>query len=146
MTRWAPAKSDTLAALSAEILHNYATGRVLVAVDGPDPEAAAVFADDLAVAVSEAGHTALRASTGSLADDAFRAEVVAPFRAEEGAALLLVDHALTGRTGLSGAWNYAVWVVGSFVADRSPEERSRANAVIDNSDPEHPRRLFDDAC
>ncbi|RKR73843.1 hypothetical protein [Frondihabitans australicus] len=146
MTRWAPEKSDTLAALATEILHNYSRGRVLVAVDGPDRVAASGFADDVAAAVEGADHVAGRSTADGLGDDAFRSQVAAPFRAADGDALLVVDHALTGRTGLSGAWNYAVWVVGDFVADRSPEERGRANAVIDASDPEHPRRLFDDAC
>jgi hypothetical protein len=150
MTTWAPQKSDTLQALATEILHNYAAGRVLVALDGADRPAVAAFADDLAAAVVATGHAAERASVP--ADDydesSFRSEVVDPLR-EPGDpvdVLLLVDGALTGHPELSGLWNYAVWVVGGVVSDRGAEGRSRSTAVIDNTDPAHPRRLFDDAC
>lgn len=61
-------------------------------------------------------------------------------------AVLVVDDALRGRDELSVLWNYSVWVEGGETADRSPAGRRRAQAVIDNTDPEHPRRLFDDAC
>ncbi|BDZ50995.1 hypothetical protein GCM10025867_32360 [Frondihabitans sucicola] len=61
-------------------------------------------------------------------------------------ALLIVDGALIGRAELAGLWNYAIWVEGGDTADRSPEARGRSAAVIDNTDPDHPRRLFDDAC
>lgn len=152
MTTWAPQKSDTLQALATEILHNYARGRVLVALDGPDRAGTAAFADDLAAAVVAAGHAAERASVPAAGDGydeaSFRAEVVDPLRepGDPADVLLLVDGALTDHPELSGLWNYALWVVGESVADRSPAGRVRANAVIDNSDPEHPRRLFDDAC
>jgi hypothetical protein len=76
------------------------------------------------------------------ADRAFEAEwVTGPADA-----ILVVDGALAGRERLAGLWNYAVWIVGSDSADRSSESRTRATAIIDNTDPEHPRRLFDDAC
>lgn len=47
-------------ALASEITHNYARGRRLVAVDGARGTKA--FADDLAVALREAGHPVVRAS------------------------------------------------------------------------------------
>lgn len=105
---------------------------------------------------------------GVFDESAFRRELVEPFRLGGDAgwlsgaaggdhrdddrvtgpadALLLVDRALVGRAELAGLWNYSVWVESSDAGDRSPEERGRSTAVIDNSDPEHPRRLFDDAC
>lgn len=61
-------------------------------------------------------------------------------------AVLVVDGALAGQERLAGLWNFAVWIVGGDIADRSHESRGRASAIIDNTDPEHPRRLFDDAC
>jgi len=60
MTRWAPAKRDVMEALAAEIAHNYGRGRVIVAVDG---STTAWFADDLRVALEQAGHVTFRAST-----------------------------------------------------------------------------------
>jgi hypothetical protein len=65
MTRWAPAKRDVMEALAAEIAHNYGRGRVIVAVDAVEGDRvhSASFADDLAVAIEQAGHVAFRAST-----------------------------------------------------------------------------------
>ncbi|GAA4265021.1 hypothetical protein [Frondihabitans peucedani] len=168
MSTWAPEKNDTVRALATEILHNYSRGRAFVAVDGRDAAAAARFADDLAESLRQEGHAAFRASLGGFDESAFRRELVEPFRGGGDAtwlpaaprehgdetarvagpadAILLVDRSLVGRRGLAGLWNYAVWVESGDAADRSPEERGRSTAVIDNSDPEHPRRLFDDAC
>ncbi|GGF25243.1 hypothetical protein [Subtercola lobariae] len=53
-------RSEFLDALAAEILHNYAKGRVLVSVDGVVGGRA--FADDVAIALSETGHAVFRAS------------------------------------------------------------------------------------
>ncbi|MCU1477926.1 MAG: uridine kinase [Subtercola sp.] len=53
-------RSEFLDALATEILHNYAKGRVLVGVDAVAGGRA--FADDLAVALREAGHAVFRAS------------------------------------------------------------------------------------
>src|ERR1700712_2603897 len=53
-------RSEFLDALATEILHNYAKGRVLVGVDGVTGPRA--FADDLAVALKDAGHRVFRAS------------------------------------------------------------------------------------
>ncbi|GAA0959864.1 hypothetical protein FFA01_29340 [Frigoribacterium faeni] len=58
-------------------------------------------------------------------------------------ALLLVDGAQLSRPGLSGLWHYRVWVTDD---DARVDARAKASAVVDNSDPEHPRRRFDDAC
>ena len=62
MTKWAPAKIDTLDALAAEILQNNGRGRVIVAVDGVDGAGKTYFADALAEALRRAGHTVFRAS------------------------------------------------------------------------------------
>lgn len=59
MTKWAPAKRDVLAELAAEILHNYARGRVIVAIDGDTAVESAAFARDLAEALRETGHAAV---------------------------------------------------------------------------------------
>lgn len=61
-------------------------------------------------------------------------------------AILVVDDALDGRDTLSVLWNYSIWVASGEAGDRTPTGRQRAQAVIDNTDPAHPRRLFDDAC
>jgi uridine kinase len=58
-------------------------------------------------------------------------------------AVLVVDGSDLSRAGLAGIWHYRVWV---SVGDERPTSRATASAVIDNTDPEHPRRRFDDAC
>ncbi|AND16823.1 hypothetical protein [Rathayibacter tritici] len=59
MTRWAPQKADVLDALAAEVLHNYARGRVTVGIDGDDPEVSGAFALELAEALRRAGRDAI---------------------------------------------------------------------------------------
>lgn len=106
MTRWAPAKSDVLDELVAEIRHNYPGGRLVVAVDGVDGSGTAGFAADLADAFQRSGTQALTASIdGYLVDEptgdaaahryysdaydyaAFKARLVRPFRRGEPFAL-----------------------------------------------------------
>jgi uridine kinase len=88
-------------------------------------------------------------------------------------AVLIVDGLFANRPELSGLWNYSIWVdVPRAVAaerllarDGAPDPaagdrytdgqelywqavkpRERANAIIDNTDFEHPRRRFADSC
>ena len=82
MARWAPQRTDTLHALAEEVLQNYAHGRVVMAIDGPDVAVTGSFADDLAVELRGLGNDVERASVAAGAElDAVRAAVVAPFRA-----------------------------------------------------------------
>ncbi|PPF31441.1 hypothetical protein C5C18_01165 [Rathayibacter tritici] len=48
-----------LDALAAEVLHNYARGRVTVGIDGDDPEVSGAFALELAEALRRAGRDAI---------------------------------------------------------------------------------------
>ncbi|MET1044926.1 MAG: uridine kinase [Microbacteriaceae bacterium] len=88
-------------------------------------------------------------------------------------AILIVDGIFLNRPELRGLWNYSVWLevpqdvaeqrlldaatdgssaIGDrerggmqlYRADAKPTER--AMALIDNSDPEHPQRIFADSC
>ncbi len=58
-------------------------------------------------------------------------------------ALLVVDGEALGRPELAGLWNYTVWVT---PGGGRGGLRAVATAVVDVADPEHPRRVFDDAC
>lgn len=62
MARWQPAKKDVLDALADEILHNYPSGRVIIAVDGDVSSGGVGLADDLATTFTEGGRKAFRAS------------------------------------------------------------------------------------
>lgn len=189
MANWTPARADTLEALASEILHNYARGRALVAVDGADRQGAARFADDLTGALRALGAHASRASMdgflrpvsdrsmhGSDPDTAesryrdsfdyerFRMALAHPFRSGEprlqhqpeqavpADALLIVDGVFLNRPELAGLWNYSIWLDSAAgpatnpVYEAEAQPRRAAVAIIDNSDVEHPRRVFADAC
>ena len=105
---------------------------------------------------------------------AFDANRDAPFQSKWTTAgpdaLLIVDGRFLNRKELAGFWNYSVWLEapteaaeGEPVADEPSEEAQRdlaadalywaqaqprgvASAIIDNNDPEHPRRIFADSC
>jgi uridine kinase len=62
MARWAPAKTDILDELVAEVRHNYPNGRLVLAVDGVDGSGTDRFADDLASGFQRAGGVTVRAS------------------------------------------------------------------------------------
>jgi uridine kinase len=203
MERWAPRREDVLAEIAGEILHNYAAGRTLVAVDGRQGSGQAEFADGLVAALNSAGTAAARlpiaAFAGDSADayragfdyDDFRSTAVQPFRSGEAVvpelrdrltppglpdelpanAVLVVDGVFLNRPEISGIWKYSVWLQ---VPQELTEERLRAagepaesieralagqakyrshldptakaTTLIDNSDPEHPRRIFADSC
>ena len=195
MTKWAPAKSDTLEALAAEILHNYGKGRVIVAVDGLDGTSA--FSDELAAAFRRAGHQIFRASMGNFhhprviryaagsdapeagydieslrrmltdpfCDSGTGSFVLAAFDAERDApiepkwmtakpdAILLVDGGFLQSPELRGLWHFTVWLEtptdptkeqASYVKRLKP--RTAATAIVDNTDFDHPRRVFADSC
>lgn len=86
-------------------------------------------------------------------------------------ATLIVDGAFLNRPELRGLWNFSIWLdvdeetaaarlfeldgaAGQsprypggqklYLAQANP--RARATAIIDNNDPEHPRRVFADSC
>lgn len=215
MARWMPQKTDVMAALAEEILHNYGRGRAIVAVDGASDFDTATFADDLAAAIRAVGHHVAQAEMNGFSrpraerfardspqahyDDAFdystfRRVLVEPFRTGLGASfvtrafdlardaavqtkwitapkdsILIVSGRFLHRPELAGLWNYSIWIDQSvdpdaettpttqtaaegsgggaqrlYHADADP--RRRATAIIDYSDPEHPRRIFADSC
>jgi uridine kinase len=137
---WAPAKKDVLDELAAEILHNYGAGRAVVAVDGVDAGRTTAFADDLADAMRDAGRTVERATSGSTTT--VESELVQPFKANRdgGDLLLLVDGVDLHDPSVAGLWNFLVWLA----SDRLHQQI--ASALVDVSDPEHPRRIFADSC
>jgi uridine kinase len=81
-------------------------------------------------------------------------------------ALLIIDGIFLNRAELAGFWNYSVWLETPSpvapVVDESEDAqcdtaadalyvnetnpRGKAMAIIDNSDPENPRRVFADSC
>lgn len=134
MERWHPAKHDTLSELAAEITHNYPRGGLLVAVDGGRPAGTKAFADDLAEVLSER-----RTDVARLGIDEVRS--AAP------GVLVVGDGDFLARADMKGSWHFLVWVdePGTTSASRTAS-RTVADALIGNEDPDHPHRMFLDAC
>ncbi|MEY2847488.1 MAG: hypothetical protein RI885_153 [Actinomycetota bacterium] len=134
MAQWRPAKRDTLEALAGEIIHNYARGGLLVAVDGGRAAATSTFADELAAVLSESRSDVLRVGI----DDV---------RSAARGALVVADGHFLARADVAGSWHFLVWVdePGTTSTGRTAS-RTKADALIDNRDPEHPMRVFLDAC
>lgn len=68
-------------------------------------------------------------------------------------AILIVDGQFLNRPELAGQWNYSLWLdTGSdpegadalYASESAP--RTKAVAIIDVREPEHPRRQFADSC
>lgn len=62
-------------------------------------------------------------------------------------ATLVVDGEFLNRPELRGLWNFSVWIEsdpeGAYLAENP---RAAATAIMDDSDPDHPRRVFADSC
>lgn len=210
--------------LRREIDHNYAHGRVMVAVDGMTGSGTAEFAAGLASIYTEAGRRVFHASVedfhtprderyragrqsaeGYYQDsfdystlrrtllDPFRmagstgfqtvafdvrrnAPVVASWHTADADAVLIIAGVFLLRPELRAAWNYTIHLDVpvslayerlAVTAGRDPNPDAPANlryiggqelylaevepllsasAVVDNSDPEHPRRVFGESC
>ncbi|PJJ72671.1 hypothetical protein CLV46_2245 [Diaminobutyricimonas aerilata] len=127
-------------AFATEILHNYRTGRRLVGVDGTRPEVGAEFAEHLAEALRRAGHDA---ETAEVTED-FPDRVAGPFRAGDGAAILVAHGTGLHAPPLSGSWSYTFWLDSGDPVPGSADRLS--TAIVDVTDPQHPRRNFADSC
>lgn len=145
---------EVLRELRDEVLHNYGSGRPIVAIDGIDGAGTAVFADDLAAVFAETGHAVVRASavgfpaaggdSGVLDEATFRSALVAPFRAggdtsfrtaADGEpttapvdAVLLLDGPFLHLAELVGIWNYSVFL--EVPSQSAPDEQRRYLATV----------------
>jgi hypothetical protein len=148
---------DFYAGLAAEFLQHYTRGPRFVAVTGVPEADPARVAELFAAALRDAGQTAERASVAAgTTPDAFRAEVVTPFRSHDG--VLVVDGPGLLGADFRGFWNFSLWV--EHDPERSPDwsfvttgqkdplgaPREVASVLLDDTDPERPRRLWADSC
>ena len=108
--------------------------------------------------------------------DRFRRYLVEPFRLRDGAgfvlavyneaedadlelrwttapdsAVLVVDGDPVGGDALKGLWNVRIWLdpveaTGAAAKKATAAQRASATMIIDNTDPEIPRRVFADSC
>ncbi len=160
--------------LRDEVRQNSRAGRVVVAVDALDAGQASAFAEGLAAALGDDGSVVFRASLGEVTADragALRAELVVPFRSGEpfapvsadaapADAVLVVDGAFLLDAALRGMWNWSVWLESSPPVGSEPPARTdaqahylrearprvAASAIVENSNPLDPIRVFGDFC
>ncbi|WP_144874227.1 hypothetical protein [Microbacterium sp. 1.5R] len=135
--------TDVWNGIASEFLHLYPRGKRLLAVAGADAERSRLAADDLAAALTQAGQTVERAHTAEDADEALRADVIAPFRAAAapGTALIVSGPASLLSEKSRGLWNFTLW---QLAGDEPPH--SIASALVDVTDPANPSRRFADYC
>lgn len=129
MAHWAPLKQDTLDALAAEISQNYGSGFALVAITAENPDVAASFATDLAGSFGDRPTRVIAADGPPL-----------PSRTDNPDTIVFVTGAATAD---AENFNFTVWLESDRI-DRTT--RAAASAIVDVTDPEHPRRLFADSC
>jgi uridine kinase len=225
MARFTPLKRDVLDSLADEFLHNYGSGRTMIAIDGIDGAGKTRFSRDFATRLGRSGHAVFHASIndfhrprtaryqqgrdsahGFYHDaydyDLFRRVLVNPFKLGGSTgfvtaafdvardapiqsewqtgpqdATLIVDGLFLNRASLRGLWNFSIWLelepevaferlesmpnppklgnrpsqgdryVGAellYMNDAHP--RAAASAIVDNTDADHPRRVFEDSC
>ena len=148
---------EFFAEVAREFLQHYTHGPRFVAVTGVEAADAGRIADGFAAALRDAGQEAERTTLrpGTASDD-FRADVVAPFRSRD--AVLVVDGPGLLGPDFRGFWNFSLWV--EHDPERSPDwsfvttgqkdplgaPREVASVLLDDTDPERPRRLWADSC
>jgi len=138
MAHWQPLKSDVLAALADDIAHNYGTGRASLGIAASDPDSGAAFADALQQSIAATGRASFRATL---------AEPTLPARDDETAdALLVASGEPVPSLAVAGNFNYTIWLDDRNDPRRDPAARAAASAIIDNTDADHPRRVFTDSC
>ncbi|MEX0152609.1 uridine kinase [Microbacterium sp. LMI1-1-1.1] len=147
--------SSLARSLRDEARQHYRSGRVVLAVDGPDGGGQAALADGLAAAFAASGTTAFRAPA-AVSDgpegarvDTLRRDLVAPFRAGEAVgrpvtvaedgeesphdgpdAVLVVDGTRLHAADVRGLWNWSLWL------EVAPAVAAARVAERDGTDPD----------
>lgn len=154
--------------LVALMRQNNRAGRVVVAVDALDLDAATKFANDFERAIVDEGTAVFRVSVADGAPDV-RERLIAPFRAGEAFgpdavapadAVLVVSGRFLLRPEVRGIWNFTIWLesnppIGAPRPElpdaekhylRTVRPKAAASVIVENSDPAHPVQVFGDFC
>jgi hypothetical protein len=148
MARWAPEETDTMAAIAAEVIAQVGTNRTVVGIDGQDGTDLEHVAAALVAGFEQHGISAMAAAAPSSDVDVLRSDLVTPFRTTgAGDGVLVVHgHGVLGQ-GARALWRWSMWVEQeSGRLERRADVKIAASAVLDVTDPEHPRREWNDAC
>ncbi|WIB66154.1 hypothetical protein DEI93_09085 [Curtobacterium sp. MCBD17_035] len=158
MARWAPQETDTMQAIATEVAHNAGAARTVIAVDGGPGVDLERVAASLVAALEQQGVKAMHAAASSTDADGLRAEVVDPFRTigTDPGILVVTGKRLLSRS-VRSLWRWSLWVERDDRSEpraddpfttyvRQDDPKGAASAVLDVTDPEHPRRNWADAC
>jgi uridine kinase len=122
------ARHALLESVADEIHHNHPSGRIVIAIDGPDASGKTRFADGLAEAFRRRGVAAFRASLADFEGPDATGDAQARYRngfdhkgegfgadgAEKSAApenaALIVDGVFLNRPELSTRWHHSIWL------------------------------------
>ncbi|WP_420367876.1 hypothetical protein [Curtobacterium sp. L1-20] len=148
MARWAPQETDTMAAIAAEVIAQVGTNRTVIGIDGQEGTDLERVASALVEGFKQHGVSAMAAAAPTSDADVLRSDIITPFRTTGAGDGVLVVH---GRGVLAhGAhrlWRWSLWVEQEDGRlERRADVKIAASAVLDVSDPEHPRREWNDAC
>lgn len=137
-----------MAAIAAEVIAQVGTNRTVIAVDGLDGIDLERIAAALVGGFEQHGVHAMAAAAPSTEADVLRADLVTPFRTTgAGDGVLVVHGAGLLAPGTRTLWRWSLWAEQeSGRLGRRADVKIAASAVLDVTDPEHPRREWNDAC
>ncbi len=137
-----------MAAIAAEAIAQVGTNRTVIGIDGQPGTDLEHVAAALVAGFEQHGVPATAAAAPSASADALRADLVAPFRSTgAGPGVLVVHGHGTLDPGVRGLWRWSMWVEQEQGRlERRADVKIAASAILDVSDPEHPRREWNDAC
>lgn len=137
-----------MAAIAAEVIAQVGTNRTVIAVDGQDGIDLERIAAALVGGFEQHGVHAMAAAAPSAEADMLRADLVTPFRTTgAGDGVLVVHGAGLLAPGTRTLWRWSLWAEQeSGRLGRRADVKIAASAVLDVTDPEHPRREWNDAC
>ncbi|SDQ87758.1 hypothetical protein SAMN02800687_2932 [Curtobacterium sp. UNCCL20] len=137
-----------MAAIAAEVIAQVGTNRTVIGIDGQDGVDLERVAAGLVAGFEQHGVSAMAAAAPSADVDALRADLVAPFRSTgAGDGVLVVHGHGVLAHGARGLWRWSLWAEQEDGRlERRADVKIAASAVLDVTDPEHPRREWNDAC
>jgi hypothetical protein len=147
MAQWAPEETDTFDALAREIVQNAGSARTAIGVDGEDGTDLERVASGLVRGIEREGIPAMSAE-GETADvEELRRDLVEPFRETgEGPGILVAFGYGMLAQPVRPLWKWTLWVERDGGVAVREDAKVHASAVIDATDPDHPRRNWADAC
>lgn len=137
-----------MAAIASEVIAQVGTNRTVVGIDGQDGTDLERVAAALVAGFQQHGVPAMAAAAQSSDVDVLRSDIVTPFRTTgAGEGILVVHGAGLLAPGARGLWRWSLWVEQeSGRLERRADVKIAASAVLDVTDPDHPRREWNDAC